>query len=132
MMAKPCKKCGSFDRYKSGRCRPCAQTYKRSEKGKSSEKRYLQNNPWMKSLIPARRRCNDPNFDSYPSYGGRGIKFLLTPKQGRELWVRDGAYLMDNPSIDRIDPSKDYAFDNCRFIELTHNIKRKKYKNRKT
>jgi hypothetical protein len=33
------------------------------------------------------------------------------------LWFRDKADLLKNPSIDRIDSTKDYTLDNCQYIE---------------
>ena len=79
-------------------------------------------NLWVKHLYSAKRRCNDITHDHYKYYGGKGIKFYLTSKEGKVLWLRDKAYLMKNPSIDRKDINKDYTFDNCRFIELGKNV----------
>lgn len=35
----------------------------------------------------------------------------------------------DALSIDRINPDKDYIYNNCRFLEFANNLKRRKSKN---
>lgn len=84
-----------------------------------SDKRYRRNNPWAVSCYHARERC-------FPSgaYGKRGIKFLMTIKDFKFLWLRDNAASMKRPSIDRIDTNGDYRLENCRFIALKSNMKR--------
>lgn len=87
-----------------------------------ANRRYYKNNPWAGRLRQMRYRCNNKNDARYRNYGGRGIKCFLTMENMKCLWVRDKAYLMENPSIDRIDNNGHYIFDNCRFIELADNI----------
>ena len=86
-------------------------------------KDYYARNPWARPLALARYRCSNPKDISYPWYGGKGIKCLLTRSEIRELWIRDNAAAMDRPSIDRKDSAKDYSIDNCRFIELVENCR---------
>lgn len=81
----------------------------------------LNDKPWLKHLYKATSRCNDPNVESYPAYGGRGIKILLTIEQMKYLWDRDKAHLLKEPSIDRIDSDGNYCLENCRFIEVLEN-----------
>jgi transcriptional regulator with XRE-family HTH domain len=45
----------------------------------------------------------------------------MTPNDFKELWFRDKAYLMRQPSIDRIDSTKGYEKGNCRYIEFYEN-----------
>jgi len=101
------------------------------EKQRLRVKKYLNENPWMKSLIYIRARCNNPNKKWYELYGGKGIKCLITGKELKELWFRDKAYLMERPSIDRIDNDGNYTFENCRYIELKVNSGKEGYKHRK-
>ncbi len=79
---------------------------------------------WFRPWEYAKRRCRDVNHTKYIYYGGRGIKCTLTREEVIKLYERDNGYLLDKPSIDRIDPDGDYCYDNCRFIELVDNIKR--------
>lgn len=83
---------------------------------------YLSNNPWVKHLTKARSRCNNPKSVSYKNYGAKGIKCLLTIQDMKWLWVRDKAFDLIKPSLDRINSKEDYSYDNCRFIELSENI----------
>ena len=78
--------------------------------------------PWKHILQGIKQRCNNPKATGYQNYGGRGIKCLITEKEIKDLWYRDRAYLMNKPSIDRIDNDSSYYWRNCRFIELSKNI----------
>lgn len=48
----------------------------------------------------------------------------ITAAEAEELWKRDGADKMTRPSLDRIDPTKGYTKDNCRFMEWMENVRR--------
>lgn len=98
-------------------CRQCDVKYSRARR---IEK------PWCKSYEAARSRCNCKTDISYPRYGGRGIKFLLTLTQARFLWIADNAESMSKATIDRIDPDGNYEFSNCRFLEHLENCGRRR------
>lgn len=99
------------------------------EKNKVMEKEKMKANrnkskiatPWMFHHKTAKGRCADK---SNPNYGGKGIKFLLTKDEVKQLWVRDNAHLLSKPSIDRKDTCKNYEFENCRFVEYSENARR--------
>lgn len=94
------------------------------KKVKEIQKRCIQKirktRPWTLFWWYARRRCNN---HKNKLYYGRGIKCFLTLVEIENLWKRDRAYLLKNPSLDRKHPDKHYTFDNCRFIELINNQK---------
>lgn len=93
-----------------------------SEKNpRSKQDRWRVRNPWFKHWQHARRRCQDPKHRYYHRYGGRGIQLYLTLDDTRLLWLRDGANLLKQPSLDRVDPNQHYTLVNCRFIELRDN-----------
>lgn len=65
-----------------------------------------------------RRRCNNPNDVSYPRYGAKGItvsdswnsfeNFMLDMQDGFAVGM----------SLDRIDSTKGYSKENCRWVPL--------------
>jgi len=77
--------------------------------------------PWVAHYRTAKQRCTNPNNISYKWYGERGIEFKLTIEEVRNLYIRDNANDMKQPSIDRIYGDGNYSFGNCRFIELSEN-----------
>jgi hypothetical protein len=52
------------------------------------------------------------------------VKMLITKDELKHLWFRDKAYLLQCPSIDRIERYGDYEFTNCRYIEMIDNSSR--------
>lgn len=87
-------------------------------------KNYRKSKPWVNTFRYIQYRCNNPNCDSYPYYGAKGIKNYLTVKDLEYLWKRDRTFLMDRPSIDRINSNLNYSTENCRYIEHKENSKR--------
>ena len=78
---------------------------------------------WYRTYWNIRARCR-----TNPPYIKKGIKCLITKEELKKLWFRDKAYLMQKSSIDRIDSEGHYIFNNCRYIELSENCKRKRKK----
>lgn len=89
-----------------------------------SGKIFRQKNPWYESWRCAWRRCTDKEHKSYNRYGGRGIKFLLTKEQVSFMWIRDRAFEMDRPRLDRENVDGNYCLNNCRFITEAANLAR--------
>jgi len=99
------------------------QTYfqEHKEQEYKTHKIYLKENPWLPHLYDARKRCTNNKNSHYKYYGGRGITCSLSVKEIKFLWFRDKAYLLEQPSIDRINNDGNYTVDNCRFIEMKEN-----------
>lgn len=72
-------------------------------------------------------RCYDVDDKNYITYGMKGIcvyqEWLNNPKSFEE-WSLENGY-KDSLTIDRIDSTKDYCPDNCRWISLEDNSKYK-------
>lgn len=72
--------------------------------------------PWYGSYHSMMDRCYRSNSANYKYYGGRGIKVCEEWKNVKAFgeWAEKSGY-MAGLSLDRIDPSKDYSPDNCRW-----------------
>lgn len=77
--------------------------------------------PWEQHYRNSKARCENPKEPKYKYYGGRGIRHFLTRADIHALYVRDKAWLMKIPSLDRIDGDGNYTVKNCRFIEFSLN-----------
>lgn len=84
-----------------------------------------------------RQRCNDPNYSSYPYYGGRGISVCeeWSDYQVFRDWAFANGYDPDAPrgqcTIDRIDVNGDYEPSNCRWVNTAiQNKNRRPFKHR--
>ena len=91
--------------------------YKKNKLKKDKQVRnYYKTHPWVRVYSDIKQRCTNKNHKWYHRYGGRGIKCEIVVEELKELWIRDKAYLMKRPSIDRINNDGDYTFENCEFI----------------
>ncbi|HJS82826.1 MAG TPA: hypothetical protein VJ742_08345, partial [Nitrososphaera sp.] len=106
------------DRYKIDRANVLlrCKKYRKSFSGRMS-----------KILSTIKQRCSNPNISSYKYYGAKGIKCLINKDEIVRLWFRDKAFKMKKPSIDRKTSKHNYSFKNCRFIELSDNIRKSNY-----
>ena len=77
---------------------------------------------WIRTHDYIITRITNKSSHSYEDY--KNIKVDITTSDLKNLWFRDKAYLMKQPSIDRIDNNKGYTLENCRYIELWDNVRR--------
>ena len=94
------------------------------------QKKLMLEKPWRSHYFNAKNRCNNKNNQDYKTYGGRGIKFLLTMKEIKKLWIKDKAYLLHRATIDKINNNGNYELLNCRFIEGSKNATKGNYESR--
>ena len=89
--------------------------------------RYKKNHggvtPWGRAFFNIRGRCEKKTTHRYESYGGRGIKCLITQNELLALFIRDMAWKQIRPSVDRIDPDGNYTYDNVRWVALSNNVR---------
>ncbi len=102
------------------------RAYSKKWESKNKERRKMYNirhrtkNPWIKYYEYAKFRCNTKN----KYYKDRGIKFLMTQEDFKTLWIRDKAWLLKRPSVDRIDNNGNYTLENCHFMEVGENARK--------
>lgn len=68
-----------------------------------------------KSWLSMIGRCNPANSDQYPAYAGSGISVCDRWAKSFESFLADMGPRPDGCTIDRIDPSKNYEPNNCRW-----------------
>ena len=81
--------------------------------------------PLYRLFYNIKTRCYNASNHNYPFYQGKGIKvcdeWLDNVKTFYDWAINNG--WEKGLSIDRIDSSKDYSPDNCRFITISENSK---------
>jgi hypothetical protein len=143
METKICSKCGvekelsKFNKEKTCKggirpdCHACSLLYSRQQYIRFKEKKQMKlkefwlKYPWKRTLSYVTQRCNNPKASAYSSYGGKGIRCLLTEEDIKFLWFRDGANLMKQPSIHRLNSADNYCIENCQFLEWEAHVKLK-------
>jgi hypothetical protein len=73
----------------------------------------LYGTPEYDAYYSAKHRCNNPNNESFPRYGGRGIKFMF---DSFEQWYEElGHRPTPQHSVDRIDNDSHYMIGNVKW-----------------
>jgi hypothetical protein len=112
-------------------CKKCRANTQRSYARKNrsdiyfKRDKYYKDFPWMQTLRAIKQRCNNPKASDYKYYGGKGVECLITADELKELWFRDRAFEMTDPTIDRKNSNDNYYVENCRYYERVDNSKRK-------
>lgn len=87
-------------------------------------KHYMRGTKVYQAWIDMIRRCNDPGRDSYPHYGGRGIKVCDRWMLFENFYADMGSPLPEL-SLDRKNTNGDYEQSNCRWATITEQARNK-------
>lgn len=63
-------------------------------------------------------RCHNPNSKSYPRYGANGITVCNEWREFKNFYEDMYSAYSDGVSIDRIDNTKGYSKENCRWVDM--------------
>lgn len=122
-----CSVCGAeFDRIKAN-IRPYVHCNHLALTGKYIKDTHWTNQRLRKIFSGMFRRCYSVQEKSYRWYGAKGIKISdewLDEPLLFEQWALKNGY-NDTLTIDRIDSSKDYSPENCRWISVKDNSRYK-------
>lgn len=110
-----CVECGQTRRVMGAslkkRITPCFCVQNAATHGMSKSKTYTIWNAMI-------RRCTNPNDISFPNYGARGIS-VCARWMRFENFLSDMGEVPDKLMLDRIDNSKGYGPDNCKWVTRT-------------
>lgn len=112
-----------WSRLKHGRVLSCGCLSFENKPNLSHGMRYTRT---YESWASAKNRCTCKTSKDYPKYGGAGITFCNRWADSFEQFYTDMGDRPQNTSLDRIDTTKGYEPDNCRWATRSEQQRNKK------
>lgn len=97
--------------------------------GNKNKTHGMTRSPEYRTWCSMKTRCYKEDYPSYPNYGGRGIKVCDRWLESFENFFSDMGKRPANASLDRIDNSKGYDPDNCRWATTIEQANNKRNNN---
>jgi len=116
----PCQHCGkqfqtSSNRLAEGRGKFCSKTCSTSAQHTKHGHAVRSNmSRTYATWISMKQRCENPTHPAYPKYGGRGLA-VSKDWQSFDAFLADMGERPKGTTIDRIDGTRGYCKDNCRW-----------------
>jgi hypothetical protein len=112
---------------KRGKTKSCG-CYQAECRSSNNLKHGLTDSPTNRTWLSMIQRCNNPQFTSYNNYGGRGIT-VCDEWMDFEKFVEDMGIRPDGKTLDRIDNSKGYTRENCKWSTIFEQASNKRNNN---
>jgi hypothetical protein len=117
--SKPTKSCG------------CLRQESMRSNRKDPTKHGLHEHKLYNVYQSMKQRCTNPNSQRWEYYGAKGVCVRWETFESFYEWSTVNGY-SEGLSIDRIDSAGDYSPENCRWITLSENTRRKNIGNSRT
>jgi DNA-binding XRE family transcriptional regulator len=85
-----------------------------------------KSSPTHKSWCMMKSRCNNPNYNRYKDYGGRGIAYCKE-WESFENFLRDMGERPKGTTLDRIDNNGNYELSNCKWSTPKEQMSNKRF-----
>jgi hypothetical protein len=86
----------------------------------------MSNHPAYQAWHRIRNRCENPEANDYPNYGGRGIHIADEWQNFDAFWSEMGPSWKAGLSIERMDNDGDYAPGNCAWVTQVRQVRNRR------